>query len=107
MDSIIIHLPLPPEYRSAIFYHTPEQYQTAKEVTAAVQKKHFDPKGRTDQHNVLLTTYSYVLHSFYTGKTIVTQIVEAGPWWEAEDYHQLYLHNNPSGYQCPTHTLHW
>ncbi|PSR77453.1 hypothetical protein PHLCEN_2v7884 [Hermanssonia centrifuga] len=41
------------------------------------------------------------------GQKIATQIVEAGPWWDAEDYHQEYLHKNPSGYQCPTHRLHW
>lgn len=34
-----------PEYRSAIFFHTPEQEQIAKRVTEEVQKKHFDPKG--------------------------------------------------------------
>ena len=33
------------EYRSAIFYHTPEQEQIAKRVTEEVQKKHFDPVG--------------------------------------------------------------
>ena len=41
------------------------------------------------------------------GKKIVTEIVQAGPWWDAEDYHQEYLFKNPSGYQCPTHRLHW
>ena len=38
---------------------------------------------------------------------IVTQIVEAGPWWDAEDYHQQYLNKNPEGYACPTHVEHW
>lgn len=33
------------EYRSAIFYHSPEQLETAKQVTEEVQKKHFDPIG--------------------------------------------------------------
>ncbi|KZT03227.1 peptide methionine sulfoxide reductase [Laetiporus sulphureus 93-53] len=73
------------QYRSAIFYHSPEQLQIAKRVTDDVQKKHFDP----------------------IGKKIVTQIVPAGPWYDAEDYHQEYLHKNPSGYHCPTHRLHW
>ncbi|KAF9021405.1 peptide methionine sulfoxide reductase [Hymenopellis radicata] len=41
------------------------------------------------------------------GKKIVTEITEAGPWWDAEEYHQLYLEKNPTGYQCPTHRLHW
>ncbi|KAF8717944.1 hypothetical protein AX14_012066 [Amanita brunnescens Koide BX004] len=73
------------QYRSAIFYNTPEQKAIAERVTKAVQDKHFTP----------------------TGKRIVTEIVEAGPWWDAEDYHQLYLFKNPDGYQCPTHRLHW
>ncbi|PPR01288.1 hypothetical protein CVT24_006363, partial [Panaeolus cyanescens] len=73
------------EYRSAIFTHSEEQAQTAKRVTEEVQAKHFTPNGQK----------------------IVTEIVPAGPWWDAEDYHQLYLFNNPSGYQCPTHRLHW
>lgn len=70
------------QYRSAIFYHSPEQKAIAERVTQEVQEKHFRKK-------------------------IITQIVEAGPWWDAEDYHQLYLFKNPSGYQCPTHKLHW
>ncbi|KZT69376.1 peptide methionine sulfoxide reductase [Daedalea quercina L-15889] len=73
------------QYRSAIFYHSPEQLEAARRVTEEVQKKHFEP----------------------IGKKIVTQIVPAGPWWDAEEYHQEYLHKNPSGYQCPTHRLHW
>ncbi|CAL1698555.1 unnamed protein product [Somion occarium] len=73
------------QYRSAIFYHSPEQREIAQRVTEEVQKKHFDPQG----------------------KKIVTQIVEAGPWWDAEDYHQKYLYKNPDGYQCPLHRLHW
>jgi peptide-methionine (S)-S-oxide reductase len=73
------------EYRSAIFYHTPEQKVIAERITQEVQEKYFAPAG----------------------KKIVTQIVEAGPWWDAEEYHQLYLFKNPSGYQCPTHKLHW
>ncbi|SJL08354.1 related to Probable peptide methionine sulfoxide reductase [Armillaria ostoyae] len=73
------------QYRSAIFTNSPEQEVIAKRVTEEVQTKHFTPKG----------------------KTIVTEILEAGPWWDAEEYHQLYLFKNPSGYQCPTHRLHW
>ncbi|KAK7684391.1 Peptide-methionine (S)-S-oxide reductase [Cerrena zonata] len=73
------------EYRSAIFYNSPEQRDIAQRVTEEVQKKHFDAKG----------------------EKIVTDIVEAGPWWDAEDYHQEYLTKNPDGYQCPTHRLHW
>ncbi|KAF7374324.1 putative peptide methionine sulfoxide reductase [Mycena sanguinolenta] len=73
------------QYRSAIFTTTPEQATTAQRVTEEVQAKHFTPKGTK----------------------IVTEIIDAGPWWNAEDYHQLYLFKNPGGYQCPTHRLHW
>lgn len=73
------------QYRSAIFYNSPSQKDIAQRVTEEVQKKHFDPHGTK----------------------ITTQIAEAGKWFDAEDYHQLYLFNNPTGYQCPTHRLHW
>ncbi|THU97046.1 peptide methionine sulfoxide reductase [Dendrothele bispora CBS 962.96] len=73
------------QYRSAIFYTTPDQLEVAKRVTAEVQEKHFTAKSQK----------------------IATEIVQAGQWWDAEDYHQLYLFKNPTGYQCPTHRLHW
>ncbi|KDR78192.1 hypothetical protein GALMADRAFT_245225 [Galerina marginata CBS 339.88] len=73
------------QYRSAIFTHSDDQAAIAKRVTEEVQAKHFTPKG----------------------KKIVTEIVPGGQWWDAEDYHQLYLFKNPDGYQCPTHRLHW
>ncbi|KAI0036982.1 peptide methionine sulfoxide reductase [Vararia minispora EC-137] len=73
------------QYRSAIFYHSPEQKETAEKVTAEVQEKHIDQRGLK----------------------IVTQIVPAGSWYNAEDYHQEYLFKNPFGYQCPTHKLWW
>ncbi|KAK9470318.1 peptide methionine sulfoxide reductase MsrA [Dipodascopsis tothii] len=69
------------QYRTAIFFHTPEQEQIAKTVKERLQK------------------------SFYPGHPIVTEIVPMGTFWDAETYHQLYLHNNPSGYECPTHFL--
>ncbi|GJJ78477.1 peptide-methionine (S)-S-oxide reductase [Entomortierella parvispora] len=71
------------QYRSAIFYHSPEQEAIARKVTATVQ----------DQH--------------YKGKKIVTQILKAGEWHNAEDYHQKYLDKNPHGYECPSHFLRW
>ena len=73
------------QYRSAIFTHSDEQAETARSVTAAVQAKHFDK----------------------TGRKIVTTIEPAKEWFQAEAYHQEYLFKNPSGYQCPTHRLHW
>jgi len=71
------------QYRSAIFYHSEKQKVLAENVKADVQEKHFK------------------------GKQIATQIVPAGKWYDAEDYHQKYLINNPSGYECPTHHEHW
>ncbi|KAF8802960.1 methionine sulfoxide reductase A [Phlegmacium glaucopus] len=73
------------QYRSAIFATSDEQLAAAKVVTEEIQAKHFTPKGQK----------------------IVTEILPAGQWWNAEDYHQLYLFKNPHGYQCPTHRLHW
>lgn len=69
------------EYRSAIFTIDDEQARIAREVTAQVQKDHFDPQG----------------------KKIVTEITPATKWFEAEDYHQEYLIKNPSGYQYVPH----
>jgi peptide-methionine (S)-S-oxide reductase len=55
------------QYRSAIFFHTPEQEQLAN-----VSKENLDKSGR------------------FRNK-IVTQIVPATDFYEAEDYHQQYL----------------
>jgi peptide methionine sulfoxide reductase msrA/msrB len=33
-------------------------------------------------------------------RPIVTEVVAAGPFWPAEDYHQDYLEKNPGGYTC-------
>ncbi|KAJ7245321.1 peptide methionine sulfoxide reductase [Mycena rebaudengoi] len=73
------------QYRSAIFTNSPEQAEIAERVTMEVQAKHFTPKK----------------------KKIATEVTAAGPWWDAETYHQLYLFKKPGGYQCPTHRLHW
>jgi len=71
------------QYRSAIFYHSPEQEAVAREVTKEVQEK------------------------YLKGKPIATEISPAGKWFEAEAYHQEYLDNNPGGYECPTHRFYW
>ena len=59
------------QYRSAIFYRSPEQQQVAesyiKQLTAA-------------------NTYS---------RPIVTQVTKLGGFYQAEDYHQHYLAKNP------------
>jgi peptide methionine sulfoxide reductase msrA/msrB len=64
------------QYRSAIFYTSPEQRTVAEEVKAKVDK------------------------SGAWGKPIVTEITAAGPFTRAEDYHQDYLQKNPGGYTC-------
>ena len=63
-------------YRSAIFYHSEAQRQTAQRVKAEV-----DASGKWK-------------------KPIVTEITAAGPWWKAEEYHQDYLIKHPGGYTC-------
>ncbi|KAL1841756.1 hypothetical protein VTK73DRAFT_3394 [Phialemonium thermophilum] len=66
------------QYRSAIFFHDPEQERVARDVTDKANQQ-------------------------WWGGRIVTQLVPAGTWWDAEDYHQLYLDKNPGGYECPSH----
>lgn len=65
------------QYRSGIFYHDEEQKQIAEDVTKKANEQ------------------------WWKGK-IVTEILPAGKWWKAEDYHQQYLHDNPGGYECPS-----
>jgi peptide-methionine (S)-S-oxide reductase len=70
------------QYRSAIFYTSPAQKAAAEESRAAYQKK--------------LSDAGY--------GEITTEIVSAGEFYFAEDYHQQYLSDakNPNGY-CPDH----
>jgi peptide-methionine (S)-S-oxide reductase len=64
------------QYRSAIFYHSPEQKQVAQEVIARLTKeKVFD-------------------------QAIVTEVVPAGPFYIAEEYHQEYFARNPYASYC-------
>jgi peptide-methionine (S)-S-oxide reductase len=63
-------------YRSAIYYLGDEQKRMAEQTVADV-----DASG------------------LWPGKA-VTEIVPAGPFWEAEPEHQDYLERNPSGYTC-------
>ena len=68
------------QYRSAIFYHDEEQKAVAQKVTQEANKH------------------------WWKGK-IVTKVVPAGEWWDAETSHQLYLDRNRGGYECPSHFL--
>jgi peptide-methionine (S)-S-oxide reductase len=62
------------QYRSAIFVHSPEQQAVAERVTRELNQARF--RGG-----------------------IVTQIVPAGTFWRAEDYHQKYGEKHP-GHHC-------
>ena len=64
------------QYRSAIFYLTPEQKTVAEAVKARV--------GASGKWK----------------RPVVTEIAAAGRWWRAEEYHQAYLVKNPGGYTC-------
>jgi peptide methionine sulfoxide reductase msrA/msrB len=64
------------QYRSAIFVTSPEQREAALRV-----KKRVEASGKWRA-------------------PIVTEIVDAGPFTLAEDYHQKYLEKNPGGYTC-------
>ncbi|PRQ73149.1 Peptide methionine sulfoxide reductase MsrA [Rhodotorula toruloides] len=71
------------QYRTAIFTTSDEQAEIAKKVMAEVKDAH------------------------YPDQNIATMVEPLAKWWDAEDYHQEYLHNNPGGYECPSHVLHW
>jgi peptide methionine sulfoxide reductase msrA/msrB len=64
------------QYRSALFVTSPAQREIAERV-----KKRVDASGKWNA-------------------PIVTEIVGAGPFTPAEDYHQDYLQKNPGGYTC-------
>jgi peptide-methionine (S)-S-oxide reductase len=68
------------QYRSAIFYSGDAQRETAEMSATAYGKK--------------LAEAGY--------GAITTEIVPAGEFYYAEDYHQQYLHKVPNGY-CPDH----
>jgi len=63
-------------YRSAIFYTTEEQKEVAEETIADVNAS-----------------------GLWPGK-VVTGVVPAGAFWEAEPEHQDYLERIPNGYTC-------
>ena len=64
------------QYRSAIFYLTESQHRVADSVIAKV-----NASGKWSS-------------------PIVTEVVKAGEWTDAEDYHQDYLVIQPDGYTC-------
>lgn len=64
------------QYRSAIFFTTDNQKEDAERVKIRVEK------------------------SKAWKAPIVTQILKAGEFWTAEEFHQDYLQKNPGGYTC-------
>ena len=69
------------QYRSAIYWDTEAHRELAEASRAAYQER--------------LTAAGF--------GEITTEIVQAGPFYYAEDYHQQYLDKNPFGY-CPDHS---
>lgn len=65
-----------PQYRSAIFYHTPEQEQVAREKIAELESQKV------------------------WNNPIVTEVTEMDTFYAAEDYHQEYFANNPNQGYC-------
>jgi peptide-methionine (S)-S-oxide reductase len=63
-------------YRSAIFYTSPDQKRIAEETIGEVNAS-----------------------GFWPGK-VITQVVAASEFWEAEPEHQDYLEKYPDGYTC-------
>jgi peptide-methionine (S)-S-oxide reductase len=70
------------QYRSAIYFTTPEQEQTARELT----KVYGDELTRRRLGD------------------ITTEVREAPTYYYAEDHHQQYLAKNPFGYRCHANT---
>jgi peptide methionine sulfoxide reductase msrA/msrB len=64
------------QYRSAIFYHSDAQRKAAEHARTTLDKSGKWPKP------------------------VVTEIVKATPFYEAEEYHQSYLQKHPNGYTC-------
>ena len=70
------------QYRSAIYFTSPEQEETARELTAV---------------------YGAELERRGLG-TVTTEIAPAAEYYYAEDQHQQYLAKNPFGYRCHANT---
>jgi peptide-methionine (S)-S-oxide reductase len=64
------------QYRSAIFYQSPEQKATAEKVVREVEDARLYPKP------------------------IVTQVVEAAHFYPAENFHRDYFARNPTQGYC-------
>lgn len=65
-----------PQYRSAVFYHSPEQKATAEATIAEITTAHL------------------------WDNPIVTEVTPIDVFYSAEDYHQEYFQNNPKAGYC-------
>jgi peptide-methionine (S)-S-oxide reductase len=65
-----------PQYRSVIFYHNDQQRETAHELI-----------GELDAEGIWRSP-------------IVTEVLPASTFYEAEEYHQEYFRNNPQQPYC-------
>ncbi len=65
------------QYMSAVFFHNEKQKQTIEKLISILQDK---------------------------GHSVVTELIEAGTFWEAEDYHQFYYEKKGSTPYCHIYT---
>lgn len=64
------------QYRSAIFYHSPEQQAVAEAIIAEINQQQIWPDP------------------------VVTEVTPLSNYSQAEDYHQDYFRNNPQNQYC-------
>jgi len=72
--------------------------------------QHFDPKGQkivTQIEERRAEDFVEVSRPWFQGGPFVSSLKLGTFFSQADDYHQKYLINNPSGYQCSTHRLWW
>lgn len=67
------------QYRSGIYTHGDDDFDKVVSL-----KKEWQPKWNNK---------------------ILTEIIPIENYYDAEEYHQIYLDKNPEGYACPTHYL--
>ncbi|AAS53610.2 AFR239Wp [Eremothecium gossypii ATCC 10895] len=67
------------QYRSALYAHSDEDLSQVRQILERWQPR--------------------------WANCIKTEVALAESFYDAEEYHQRYLTNNPTGYQCPTHYL--
>lgn len=81
------------QYRSAVFYHSPETKELATKIIAEFNK------DGTELNSKLVGAHGA------NAKVVTTVEDGSQPFYGAEEYHQDYLTNNPGGY-C-NHRIYW